>query len=91
MASGTLDFVATINVDGESDEAYKANFIEHVLMKKQFRRPTSAELARLQGFPNDFKHHPNPKRNIKLFGNSVAVPVVTAVGKAIQNTGCFNP
>ncbi|MEZ4510532.1 MAG: DNA cytosine methyltransferase [Chloroflexota bacterium] len=90
MASGTLDFVATVNVHGDTDEAYKADFIRKVLHLRNYRALKSSELARLQGFPSDFKRHDNPRQNIKLFGNSVAVPVITAVGKAIMNTGCFD-
>lgn len=90
MASGTLDFVATVNVYGDSDEAYRANFVRKVLRLENYRSLKSSELARLQGFPSDFKFHENPKQNIKLFGNSVAVPVITAVGQAILATGCFD-
>lgn len=90
MASGTLDFVATVNVYGKTEEAYKADFIHKVLRLKNYRLLKSSELARLQGFPSGFNFHENPNQNIKLFGNSVAVPVVTAVGKAIVATGCFD-
>ncbi len=90
MASGTLDFVATVNVTGETDEAYKSNFIQNVLRPQNYRRLKPRELARLQGFPTSFKLHEKPKRNIKLFGNSVAVPVISAVGRSIIDTGCFS-
>lgn len=91
MASGTLDFVATVNVDGDTDEEYKENFIRDVLRPGKYRRLKPSELARLQGFPPDFELHENSKRNIKLFGNSVAVPVITAVGQSIADTNCFAP
>jgi len=89
MASGTLDFVATINVNGKTDLEYKANFIREVLRPKNYRSLRSTELATLQGFPNHYKLHDNHKHNIKLFGNSVAVPVIKAVGQQILKTGCF--
>ena len=89
MASGTLDFVATVNVTGDTDQTYKANFVKTVLRKKKYRHLKPQELARIQGFPANFRLHENPKRNIKLFGNSVAVPVITAIGQAIVQTGCF--
>jgi DNA (cytosine-5)-methyltransferase 1 len=89
MASGTLDFVATVNATGDTDEEYKANFIQDILIPQNYRLLKPSELARLQGFPPNFKLHKNPKRNIKLFGNSVAVPVITAVGQSIVNTECF--
>lgn len=91
MASGTLDFVATVNVSGETDEEYKTNFIRDVLRPEKYRHLKPRELARLQGFPVDFKLHENPKRNVKLFGNAVAVPVIKAVGRSIMNTRCFEP
>lgn len=91
MASGTLDFVATVDVQGETDEAYKENFVREVLRKENYRPLQSHELARLQGFPPDFQLHETEARNIKLFGNSVAVPVIAAVGRAILKTGCFSP
>jgi len=89
MASGTLDFVATVNIDGETDAEYKHNFISQILEKRKYRLLKPVEMARLQGFPDDFMFHENDKKNVKLFGNSVAVPVVEAVGKAIVATGCF--
>lgn len=89
MASGTLDFVSTVNVTGETDKLYKTNFINKVLRPKNYRHLKPAELAKLQGFPSDFQLHKTDKRNMKLFGNSVAVPVITAVGQAIKNTNCF--
>lgn len=91
MASGTLDFVATVNVDGETDTAYKTNFINRVLRPQNYRPLKSTELAKLQGFPPHFKLHDSLKQNIKLLGNSVAIPVITAVGQSILNTGCFIP
>ena len=89
LSRGTLDFVATVNVTGDTDEAYKANFIQNVLLPQKYRLLKPSELARLQGFPPNFKLHENPKRNVKLFGNSVAVPVIKAVGQSIANTECF--
>lgn len=90
MASATLDFVANIDVDGDTDEQYKQNFIDEILLKKQYRPLKSIELARLQGYPAHFQRHEQESRNVKLFGNSVAVPVVEAVGRAIIKTGCLS-
>lgn len=90
MASGTLDFVATIDVQGESEEAYRTNFVEQVLNQKKYRSLKPVEMARLQGFPNEFVLHENEAKNTQLFGNSVAVPVVRAIGLAIRQTGCFH-
>ena len=43
---------------------------------------TVRECARMQGFPENFRPHPNNKEARKQFGNSVAVPVVAAVAAA---------
>jgi site-specific DNA-cytosine methylase len=46
---------------------------------------TPRERARLQGFPDTFKPHPVKTHANKQFGNSVAVPVIKALGQAIAN------
>ncbi|MDJ0844861.1 DNA (cytosine-5-)-methyltransferase [Crocosphaera sp.] len=43
------------------------------------RRLTPRECARLQGFPDSFKLHPDDRAAYKQFGNSVSVPVVETV------------
>ncbi|WP_107666326.1 DNA (cytosine-5-)-methyltransferase [Cyanothece sp. BG0011] len=43
------------------------------------RRLTPRECARLQGFPDSFKLHPDDRATYKQLGNSVSVPVVEAV------------
>lgn len=43
------------------------------------RRITVREAARLQGFPDTFKIHPNDNTAYHQFGNSVSVPVITKV------------
>lgn len=46
------------------------------------RRLTPRECARMQGFPDSFVPHSSPSQARKQFGNSVAVPVVSAVAEA---------
>jgi DNA (cytosine-5)-methyltransferase 1 len=46
------------------------------------RRLTPRECARMQGFPESFIPHSTPSQARKQFGNSVAVPVVSAVAEA---------
>jgi len=47
-------------------------------------RPLSPrEAARMQGFPDSFKSHPTRTTALTQFGNSVAVPVVSAVAGAL--------
>lgn len=50
---------------------------------KNPRRLTPRECARLMGFPDDFKIPVSDTQAYKQFGNSVAVPVVETIAKAI--------
>jgi DNA (cytosine-5)-methyltransferase 1 len=43
------------------------------------------EAARMLGFPEWFEVHPSDNQAYKQFGNSVAVPVVTAIAKKVKN------
>ena len=47
------------------------------------RMLTPRECARLQGYPDEFIPHDSHTQAYKQFGNSVAVPVVTAIAKSI--------
>jgi DNA (cytosine-5)-methyltransferase 1 len=47
------------------------------------RRLTPRECARLMGFPERYRIPVSDTRAYKQFGNSVAVPVVAAIGKAV--------
>lgn len=50
------------------------------------RRPTEREMLRLQGFPDDFKIVVSYGHIKHQTGNSVAVPVITAVAKQMIST-----
>lgn len=52
--------------------------------KQNVRRLTPREYGRLQGFPDDFKMPVSNKQAYRLFGNAVAVPVVSAVFEEIK-------
>jgi DNA (cytosine-5)-methyltransferase 1 len=55
--------------------------------KKRPRKLTPRECARLQGFPEEFIVNAVSDVQIyKQFGNSVTVPVVEAVAKAVKKT-----
>lgn len=88
-ARGMKDVVAEVAVRGETPEQYKQNFVSQVLRPRRFRAITAREAARLQGFPEHFTLHHSEKVNVQLFGNSVAVPVVEAVGQALIETGAL--
>lgn len=50
---------------------------------KNPRRLTPRECARLQGYPDDFKITVSDTRAYKQFGNSVVVPLVTAIAERV--------
>ncbi|MDH5763626.1 MAG: DNA (cytosine-5-)-methyltransferase [Nitrospinota bacterium] len=54
--------------------------------KSNPRRLTPRECARLQGFPDTFKIPVSDTQAYKQFGNSVAVPVVSAVASQMMKT-----
>ncbi|MFO0599817.1 MAG: DNA (cytosine-5-)-methyltransferase [Myxococcaceae bacterium] len=57
-----------------------------ILIPQKGRRPrrlTPREAAKLMGFPKDFDIHPSDSRAYRQFGNSVVVPVVSAVAEAV--------
>lgn len=54
------------------------------LLVNGYRRPSSRELLRLQGFPDDFKIVVSHQEIRKQTGNSVAVPMMTEVAKRIK-------
>jgi len=45
---------------------------------------TVRECARMQGFPESFKPHARPGIAKRQFGNSVAVPVVSAIAEQVS-------
>ena len=49
--------------------------------KAYVRKMTPREWARLQGYPDDFKIHPIDTHAYKQLGNSVTVPVITAIAE----------
>jgi len=52
------------------------------------RRITPRECARLQGFPDSFILHPSDLSAYHQLGNSVSVPVVTAIFNDLIKNGC---
>ena len=89
VASDTNDFVATVDIDGNTPEEYKANFMKYVYKAKKFRRITKEEACRIQGFPADFKLPESRPRWMKLIGNSVAVSLVRMLAQSVVSTGVF--
>jgi|JFJP01.1.fsa_nt_gi site-specific DNA-cytosine methylase len=56
---------------------------------KAFRRITKSEACLIQGFSEDFKLPESRAKWMKLIGNSVSVPVIDKLCKAIIETGVF--
>ena len=54
------------------------------LLVNGYRRPSSRELLRLQGFPEDFRIVVSYQEIRRQTGNSVAVPMMTEVAKRIK-------
>ena len=89
VASDTNDFVATRSVEAETIEDFRESFMERVYRPQNYRKITKSEACRIQGFPADYKLPPTRPRWMKLIGNSVAVPVIKILAKAVVETGVF--
>lgn len=89
MASDTNDFVTLSTIEAENDKAYKAQFLADIHSPKNYRKITKNEACEIQGFPSDFQLPNARERWMKLIGNSVSVPVIDILCKAIVETGAF--
>jgi DNA (cytosine-5)-methyltransferase 1 len=90
VASDTNDYVTTKIVPAKNEEEYKINFINKVYKKENYRRITKEEACLIQGFPKEYILPENRARWMKLVGNSVSVPVIDLLIKAIIETGVFD-
>lgn len=89
VASDTNDFVTEEIVWGNNNDEFRENFINNVYKPQKYRRITKSEACLIQGFPKDFKLPDSRARWMKLIGNSVSVPVIDKLCKAIIATGVF--
>ncbi len=89
VASDTNDYVTTTNITASSEEEFRSKFISKIYLTGNYRQITKQEACRLQGFPDDFLMPESRARWMKLIGNSVAVPVIKTLMKAIVSTGVF--
>lgn len=89
VASDTNDFVTTKVIYAKNEADHKKQFVEKVYKKENYRRITKEEACMIQGFPKDYILPENRVRWMKLVGNSVSVPVIEMLGKAIMETGVF--
>jgi len=85
VASDTNDYVTLKDIP--HTENYREEFLKEVYFKKAYRKITKEEACKIQGFPTDFKLPEARARWMKLVGNSVSVPVIEVLSKAIVDTG----
>lgn len=90
VASDTNDYVTTKMISAKNEEEHRKLFINKVYKKENYRRITKEEACLIQGFPKDYILPENRARWMKLVGNSVSVPVIEILGKAIAETGVFD-
>ncbi len=89
VASDTNDYVTTKVINAKNEEEHRKFFINHVYNKENYRRITKEEACLIQGFPKNYLLPENRARWMKLVGNSVSVPVIEILTKAIIETGVF--
>lgn len=89
VASDSNDYVTHLSIQAVDEREYRAQFLEKVFEAKKYRRITKTEACRIQGFPSDFSLPESRARWMKLIGNSVSVPVVEMLVRAICATGVF--
>lgn len=89
VASDTNDYVTTKMFSAKNEEEHRKLFINKVYKKENYRRITKEEACLIQGFPKNYILPDNRARWMKLVGNSVSVPVIEILGKAIAETGVF--
>lgn len=90
VASDSTDFITLKEITAKTETEYKKQFIEDVYKKKDYRKISKEEACLIQGFPKYFNLPDNRARWMKLLGNSVSVPVIEMLGKAILETGVFD-
>ncbi|MFM1842824.1 MAG: hypothetical protein RLZZ490_1561 [Cyanobacteriota bacterium] len=90
VASDSNDFVALKLIQATNQIEFKHKFIEEIYQPRCFRKISQSEACLIQGFPKNFKLPQSRAKWMKLLGNSVSVPVVDQLCKAIVNTGIFN-
>lgn len=90
VASDTNDFITTEIINAKNEADHKKQFVDKVYKKGNYRRITKEEACLIQGFPKDYILPENRARWMKLVGNSVSVPVIDMLCKAILDTGVFD-
>lgn len=89
VASDTNDYVSLKDIEPTDHLNYREQFLKQVYFSNNYRKITKEEACLIQGFPKDFKLPESRARWMKLIGNSVSVPVIDNLIKAIISTGVF--
>ena len=89
VASDTNDYISLKQIIPSCDDSYREEFLEKVYKSKNYRKITKEEACSIQGFPKDFKLPTTRNRWMKLIGNSVSIPVIEVLCKAILETEVF--
>lgn len=89
VASDTNDYIATVNIDADTTQEYKREFMEKIYRPGNYRQITKEEACMIQGFPADFVLPKARPRWMKLIGNSIAVSLVKMLAQSVVNTGVF--
>lgn len=90
VASDTNDYISLKNIIPTTHQEYKDQFLKEVYFAEQYRKITKEEACLIQGFPKDFILPQSRARWMKLIGNSVSVPVIDQLIKAIIATRVFD-
>jgi DNA (cytosine-5)-methyltransferase 1 len=88
VASDTNDYITLKDIPHTSN--YKEEFLKEVYLKNKYRKITKSEACKIQGFPTNFKLPESRARWMKLIGNSVSVPVIEVLTRAIIDTEVFD-
>ena len=90
VASDSNDFITPVSIFATNEKDYLRRFLVEVYHANKYRRITRSEACRIQGLPPDFILPESRSRWMKLLGNSVSVPVVETLIRAICKTGVFS-
>jgi DNA (cytosine-5)-methyltransferase 1 len=89
VASDTNDYVTLECLKQTNKKDYKTTFMKNIYQKGNYHKISKKEACVIQGFPPDFILPESRARWMKLLGNSVSVPVIDILCKAIIDTGVF--
>lgn len=90
VASDTNDYIATVDIEADTAQEYKCEFMEKIYRSGNYRQITKEEACMIQGFPADFILPEARPRWMKLIGNSIAVSLVKMLAQSIVDTGVFD-